>query len=241
MTFQVAQAPENRIRQTLYNVGDLTGTEPISDQEVGYWLRVNVRPSIASYKTPAEFLSERVVCPRSRAMTARSSTVTLECLRDAIAEIREHFEATFAAHEKSTSERFGELDLGVERKSAAKHDAPAWNEAFSRLEDLSRLDDGWNSFAASRPSYEALSNAREFLNVLLAAELVPNRVRPSSIGGVGITFRRGDRKVYVEFLNNGQTHVLFSDGVGEPVVREIGGSYFDYLTLISETRNYLND
>jgi len=241
MTFQVAQAPENRIRQTLYDVGDLTGTEPISDQEVGYWLRVNVRPSIASYRSLADFLAERVACPRSKAITARSSAAASECIRDAISEIRDHFESAFASEGRDAWDRLSAGDPESDVSPLIKHHPPEWSEVFSRLDRLSGLRDGWNSYAAPRPAQDAISNAREFLNVLLAARLMPTRVRPSAIGGVGITFRRGIRKVYVEFLNNGHAHVLFSDGVGDPDVREIGESYQDYLTLISETRNYLND
>jgi len=158
-----------------------------------------------------------------------------------MAEICSHFEAVFVSEGKDAWERSSELDFEIEATLLAKQHPPEWNEVFSRLDSLSDLGDGWNSYAAPRPSHEAISNAREFLNVLLAARLMPNRVRPSSIGGVGITFRSGVRKVYVEFLNNGHTHVLFSDGVGEPEVRESGGSHHDYLTLIAETRNYLND
>ena len=34
---------------------------------------------------------------------------------------------------------------------------------------------------------------------------------PSAVGGVGITIRGGDRKVYFEFYNDGVVYVLFAD------------------------------
>jgi hypothetical protein len=116
----------------------------------------------------------------------------------------------------------------------------AWNDLKAKVDSFSELADGWNSYSAPRPARIAIRNVREFLDVLFAANMKPNRIRPSAVGGIGVTFRRGEKKSYVEFLNSGSTYALFSDGVEEPQVREISGEYRDYLRLTGEIRKYLN-
>jgi hypothetical protein len=92
----------------------------------------------------------------------------------------------------------------------------------------------------NRPTETAVENARQFLDVLCVANLKPNRVGSSAVGGGGVTFRRLDRKSYVECLNAGETFVLFSDGIGDPLVERVSSGYRGFLQLVGEIRNYLN-
>ena len=43
----------------------------------------------------------------------------------------------------------------------------------------------------------------------------PDRLAPSAVGGVGITYGRGPRKAYLECYNNGQAVLLLSDAEAE--------------------------
>jgi hypothetical protein len=108
------------------------------------------------------------------------------------------------------------------------------------LEEFKSLSRGWDSYKAPAPNLVARTNAKEFLDVLCIAELEPSRMRPSVVGGVGITFRKGEKKVYVEFLNDGRVYVLFSDGTTDPETRRVKNGYTGYLSLVNEIRDYLN-
>jgi hypothetical protein len=115
-----------------------------------------------------------------------------------------------------------------------------WRNLYAKLESYLQLKDDWNSYNAARPTSLAVGNAEKFLDVLCVAKVKPKRVSPSSVGGIGITVRRGERKAYIEFLNAGKTFVLFSDGIGEPQTSEVSGEYQGYIRLIGDIRKYLN-
>lgn len=112
-----------------------------------------------------------------------------------------------------------------------------WEGKFSRL---SRLREGWNGYAAPAPTQQAILTARSFVDTLLREKYEPKRLAPSAVGGVGITHRRGDRSVYVEFYNDGRVLALFSDEVSEPEIKRIEPSLKSFKTLIAEMRDYLD-
>src|SRR5262245_29066699 len=95
-------------------------------------------------------------------------------------------------------------------------DRQSWH---ARLSSFLSLEKGWNGYAASPPGDIAVNNALQFLDALPVEELKPARLSPSAVGGVGMTFRRAERKAYVEFYNDGKICALFSDGVSEPDTR----------------------
>jgi hypothetical protein len=86
-----------------------------------------------------------------------------------------------------------------------------------------------------------MENVREFLGVLESARLPPNRLKPSVMGGIGATFRRGDKKVYVEFYNDGRVHSLFSDGVSDPDTKSVPPDHAGYSLLVQDIQGFLND
>ena len=57
----------------------------------------------------------------------------------------------------------------------------------------------------------------------------PDRLKPSVVGGIGVTFKINDRKCYVEFYNNGTVYALFSDGLSDPETYQIRPTAQDYL------------
>ena len=82
--------------------------------------------------------------------------------------------------------------------------------------------------------------AENFLAQLLSMNIEPSRLAPSAVGGVGLTRRKNDRRVYVEFFNNGKIYALFSDGVTEPISREIPAGRQGFLKLIGDMGTYLD-
>jgi hypothetical protein len=58
---------------------------------------------------------------------------------------------------------------------------------------------------------------------------------------VGVTRRRHDKSVYIEFYNDGKkVFALFSDDVSEPVIKRIEPGYKAFKELIAEMRDYLD-
>jgi hypothetical protein len=111
-----------------------------------------------------------------------------------------------------------------------------WEEKLDRFRDLKP---GWNGYTAPPPSPVAITQARAFLDQLLHARREPSRVAPSAVGGVAITQKTRERKVYVEFLNAGQVLALFSDGVGEPQITQVDPDERGFRKLIEESQSYL--
>jgi hypothetical protein len=77
------------------------------------------------------------------------------------------------------------------------------------------LQPGWNGYNAPPPNQEAVSIATSALGALRGMPFAPSRLAPSAVGGVGITYRRGKRKAYLECYNSGQTVLLLSDDDAE--------------------------
>ena len=112
---------------------------------------------------------------------------------------------------------------------------------FDKLKELTRLSDGWDSYAAPAPGSKAFSAAELYLSALELLGWEPARVEASAMGGIGITHKQGVRKVYVEFYNDGRVHALFSDRTPGgmqtlPVVAELAS----YHGFIGKAREYLN-
>ena len=115
--------------------------------------------------------------------------------------------------------------------------ATGWQVKFV---ELSKLKDGWNGYDAPAPSEQARLTARSFVDILLKEKYEPKRVSPSAVGGVAVTQRKNNRKVYVEFFNDGTVFALFSDGSSEPVSKEIVPGYQSFKNLVKEMREYLD-
>ena len=111
---------------------------------------------------------------------------------------------------------------------------------FESLDSYARLVKGWNGYSAPAPAEVAIKGSRQFLRMLQSENLRPDRVKPSSVGGIGITFKRGSRKSYVEFYNNGTVYFLLSEGDKEPSTGQVRPTRRDYLTLIRRIRDYVN-
>ena len=116
----------------------------------------------------------------------------------------------------------------------------AWQDLFEKLDSWLALTPGWDGYSALPPSSLAVERVKEFLALLRGSELEPARVRPSVVSGIGLTIRKGPRKVYVEFYNDGTVYALFSDGESEPKTQQVQAGQDDYLALIGQSREYLN-
>ncbi len=111
---------------------------------------------------------------------------------------------------------------------------------IEQVSELGKLKEGWNSYSAPAPTPAAISSAKVLLTLAVDAGVVPDRIEPSAMGGVGMIFTAGSREVAVEFYNAGNAHALFSDSITEaldtrPVMLDVEG----YNKFLEEVRQHL--
>ena len=124
----------------------------------------------------------------------------------------------------------------VRFKQRPKSHKRNWGGFFDKLRSYSSLVNGWDGYSAPAPLHTAVARVYSFLYALRHSSLRPTRVSPSVVGGIGVTFRKGQRKSYVEFYNNGSLHALFSDGESEPRTCRVQPTPAGYGHLIMEIR-----
>lgn len=112
-----------------------------------------------------------------------------------------------------------EESLGASQFMTVGHDFRVLDEKLNRLE---RLEQGWDSYDAEPPSGGAIRRAKEFLQLLRATLLVPNKILPSGEGGVALSFySENGRDAYIEFLNDGENQAVLYANSGEFVEHEV--------------------
>ena len=74
---------------------------------------------------------------------------------------------------------------------------------------------------------------------ILNAGLVPDRMKPSVVGGIGITNVCGDKESYVEISDKGEIHVVFSQGEEEPLIEKFEEE--EIPNLVKQIYNYLGE
>lgn len=85
--------------------------------------------------------------------------------------------------------------------------------ALAAIGEAARKPDGWNGRGAPSPKSSAITNSRMLLERLadLKDAPAPSRVKPSAVGGIGITWRNGSKFSYVEADNRGRVSALLAD------------------------------
>lgn len=116
-----------------------------------------------------------------------------------------------------------------------------WDELFKKLEQYRGYVDGWNGYDAPAPNQAAVDVARMFLSVMRDNWAIPTRVAPTAVGGIAITRRSGEKKVVVEFYNNGLISALFADDAQQTMsTRRITSDWRELENLTSDMREYLS-
>lgn len=114
-------------------------------------------------------------------------------------------------------------------------------ELMLRLEEMRALRDNWNSYSAPAPTAAAIENAKLLVAAARTDGTIPERVEPSAMGGVGVTFARGDREAVVEFYNDGTAHALFADNKTEEMdTRPVTPTAAGFTAFLVEVRTYLH-
>jgi hypothetical protein len=95
-------------------------------------------------------------------------------------------------------------------------------DAEEELDRISTMTTDWDSYGAEAPSVDAVRAAREILNELAGALILPSIVVPSAEGGVSIYFMTGNRTAYIESYNQGPQVLVMYDQQGNTEVLELG-------------------
>jgi len=119
----------------------------------------------------------------------------------------------------------------------------------ARLDGFRNLRRGWDSYKAQPPTETVIGIVRAFLAVLRVEWREPDRLNPSAVGGVGLTFYRPglrcDRSVYVEFLNRSDRVLAVQSGSGEipdkPVIVDVATDAAGVRVLAAWAREYLEE
>jgi hypothetical protein len=118
---------------------------------------------------------------------------------------------------------------------------PQWTKWFNRLESFTSQPNDWPPECGTFPSSSVIASVRAFLELLRPQGQQPSRLSAAVVGGIGLTFKCADRKVYVEFSNKGSVLALFSDGVTDPQVDKIPPDETGYSALIASIKTYLHE
>lgn len=118
-----------------------------------------------------------------------------------------------------------------------------WDQWLAKLATFATLEPGWDSYKASPPSAETISAASSFLTAIRTIGMSPTGLTPSVVGGVGFTFEKGPREVYVEFRNTGNAHAAFLDNASEsePEVIKVQQDTTGYTELMGKVESYLHE
>jgi hypothetical protein len=118
---------------------------------------------------------------------------------------------------------------------------PSANSWVAKVWSFGRLAHGWNGSRAPAPTLPAVVHAARFVAALTEAGDQPTRVAPSAVGGVGITRRVGERKVLVEFFNDGSASALFADDATQQLqTLRVKTTPQGFLDLLGKMREYLD-
>lgn len=140
-----------------------------------------------------------------------------------------------------TSELPEIAEPGVPSRETAEPVSPEWSPRFEKLAGFAALETGWDSYGSPAPSPAVITAAEGFLQYLQKRGKLPTRLTPSVVGGVGFTFRNGERSVYVEFRNTGNAHAAFTNAEFEPEVFKVRQDATGYIELIAKVESYLHE
>jgi hypothetical protein len=94
----------------------------------------------------------------------------------------------------------------------------------ARLDELSRLrslERDWDSYGSAVPHESAISEAAKSLITLKGLQAMPDAIRPSNEGGVGVCFIEGAKYAHIEFSNNGEAFAMMYGPADDPQVWEL--------------------
>lgn len=83
-------------------------------------------------------------------------------------------------------------------------------EIKNKIESMSFLQKGWDSYDAEPPSKSSIDRAKSFVLKCVGAKLPIVAVNPTIVGGVAIKFKKKSYRGFIEVLNTGTINVVLS-------------------------------
>jgi hypothetical protein len=106
-------------------------------------------------------------------------------------------------------------------------------QAFSQLRDqitfLRSLSADWDSYGAPAPDMQSIDAADRALRTFREQNEKPTAVLPTTDGGVGICFVRGQFYSHIEFTNEGEVWAVMYGPTGQPESWQLPSSNPDSL------------
>lgn len=116
-------------------------------------------------------------------------------------------------------------------------DAPGLRALFGRLDELSALEEDWDSYGGRPPTARAIGAAsRLIVEATTRTGDVPSAVMPFPNGGLQVIWERGQDELQVDVgLDGGFGYLAIHRGDGVPVMTEADDiSLADVLTLVQQ-------
>ena len=116
-------------------------------------------------------------------------------------------------------------------------DVPGLRAQFGRLDELSALEEDWDSYGGLPPTARAIGMAsRLIVEASTQAGDVPSAVMPFPNGGLQVTWERGRDELQVDVGPDGALgYLTVHRGEGDPVMAEAEKvSLTDILTLVQQ-------
>ena len=130
-------------------------------------------------------------------------------------------------------------DVILQRRDAAS--TSGWDKWFQKVEEALHLEKGWNGDDAPAPELVSAVQSTRLLDAMRRADYPPTRIAASAMGGIAITRKVGNKKVLVEFYNDGRAYFLFSDrGSGSMDVKPLLPDQASLTRFIASMRDFLN-
>lgn len=134
---------------------------------------------------------------------------------------------------------------GRQRFEAFFKDSVFWQLAIlggrarSKLADLGRLQNNWDSYDAPAPNVIALEAANRVLALMQPSDLLVATIVPSAEGGIGFCFSAVDRYADIECSNDGDFLSVRYVGKETPSLIEIDGTDRSIEAALEEIRNHI--
>ena len=112
-------------------------------------------------------------------------------------------------------------------------------EARTKIKELGKLREGWDSYGAPIPNQASIQNALRVIGLLEAEGVPPTEILPSAEGGIGICFLRNNRYADIECSNEGDFLGVYYVGQEMPRLLEIDGSNESIAAALLYIRNHI--
>ena len=139
---------------------------------------------------------------------------------------------------ESLLEQHGEPIEGYPVIEQMLQKAKTFSKIKADLESIELAMENW-LYEFPRPSSGAVDEVAALLDRLRANEVLPFRVTPSAVGGIGICLKNKDKYADFECDNDGNITALMSDGKGDIKAVTVNPTFEGRNLVIRELKGFL--